>query len=707
MTARLHRRGQAAVLAVLLAGPARAGQPAAPPAQAAQPVFKTGTTIVEVDVTVTDREGRFVADLTRDDFEVLEDGRPQEIVRLYVVTGRTARDIPGRAPAPAAAGEPGAGPPPVAPRRVFVLFFDVEHLQAGAFKRLQDAAVTFLSQEFQPEDIGGVVMGSTMVGNRLTTDREALVTAVRQATPRGDKTARRAELLEWPRLSSDAEAVRIALADDRDVLDQVVRRACQDDPSACRWADPTPMVLEKARRIVAELRPAARRTVMALQALASGLARLPGRKTIFLLTEGFFVEESWADLRQIVGAAARANVRIYSLDARGLDARPANDPRQLSAMDSGGGVPLDAYNTLEDGPNALAVDTGGYPIRHTNKFAEAMAEIARDASHYYVIAYSPTNAAMDASFRAITVRVARAGVRVRARRGYVASPPARSGAPPDSSPAGSAGAAPRPVEAATAARPAPAATPPVPAPPTVADTTAAPAGSAPGVHLRPDLSVRVAELAERGSEDAASGGSLAREGWDHYAKGDLEGAEPRLERAVAQPGAAPWAWYVLGFTKLGLHKPGEAARAWERVRAAVPEFQAVYLDLADAYLQLGDAARALETLRAAEMRWPDEPEVLNALGTVQVRRGSLDEAIATFERAVAARPADALASLNAARTYELRYYKMRRWVAAWARWVDNPDDLAKAIAHYERYLAIGGPYADEARAAVERLRWVR
>src|ERR1051326_9611471 len=84
----------------------------------------------------------------------------------------------------------------------------------------------------------------------------------------------------------------------------------------CKSLDPEPMVMEKARTIVGELRPAARRTVMTLQALASGLARVPGRKTIVLVSEGFFVEESWADLRQIVGAAARSQLRISRLDPR-------------------------------------------------------------------------------------------------------------------------------------------------------------------------------------------------------------------------------------------------------------------------------------------------------------------------------------------------------------------------------------------------------
>ena len=149
------------------------------------------------------------------------------------------------------------------------------------------------------------------------------------------------------------------------------------------------------------------------------------------------------------------------------------------------------------------------------------------------------------------------------------------------------------------------------------------------------------------------------------------------------------------------------ARSWERVRAAVPEFEAVYLDLADAYLQLDDSGRALEILRVAQARWPGDPDVLNAVGTVQVRRGSLNDAIEIFDKAIAARPNDALAHLNLARTYELRYYKMRRYSRIDGRWIDNPEDIKRAIQSYETYLKLGGPYEDEARAAIERLRWVK
>ena len=179
-------------------------------------------------------------------------------------------------------------------------------------------------------------------------------------------------------------------------------------------------------------------------------------------------------------------------------------------------------------------------------------------------------------------------------------------------------------------------------------------------------------------EERGEGSDLASKGWDRYGRGDLEGAETLLGRAAALPGAAPWVVYALGFSELGLGKPAEAARSWERVRAAAPEFEAVYFDLADAYGQLhGIPDRAVAVLRLAEARWPKDAEVLNAIGTIQVRRGALDDALKSFQQAADREPGDGLAHLNLARTCELRYYRMRRYSNAAGRWFDNPDDMKR------------------------------
>ena len=77
-----------------------------------------------------------------------------------------------------------------------------------------------------------------------------------------------------------------------------------------------------------------------------------------------------------------------------------------------------------DGTNSLAVDTGGFAIRNENNFGRALDEIQRDAGTYYVVGYIPAKDTFDGKYRAISVKVNRPGIKVRARRGYLAVAPA-------------------------------------------------------------------------------------------------------------------------------------------------------------------------------------------------------------------------------------------------------------------------------------------
>jgi len=717
-----------AVLALVASGRGADLQPdQTAAAQVAQAPFRAATTTVEVDVIVRDRSGKFVTGLTPADFEVTEDGAPQQVHSMYLVEGRSVTKTAGAGPGEGT-GAAGAGLLPAAStQRVFVLFFDQEHLDSGGFKRLQDAAVSFLGTEFQQGDVGGVLIGGTMIGNRLTTEREVLVQAVKNAKFSQSQAFRKADLQDWPRIT-EIEATRIALVNDKDVLDQVVRRATQEagGGGGGRGAavDYEPQVRSKAAQIVAELRPAAARTIKTLLGLLNGLGRVPGRKTVVMMTDGFWVEESWGELRSIVGLAARGNVRFYSIDAQGLK-RGSNttDLNQMTPMETAGEIPTGAYNTIEDGPNSIAWDTGGYYIRKTNDFKSAFTEIVADTSTYYVLGYTPASETLDGRFRPIKVNVKRDGVTVRARKGYLAVPAAASPAVPR---APAAPAAPAPANAAAPPAPAPraetaqagagatypaGAVPPsavtaAPTPP-VAAAPSPPSAAAPvePIALRPDSSMRVRDLAST-AQGSGPGARAASEGWNLYGKGDLEGAE-RLLAQAAQQGAAPWVHYALGFARIGLRKPVEALQSWERVLAAAPEFEPVYLDLADVYVQLDETDRAIDTLRAAERRWPADADVLNAVGTIQVRRNALSEAIETFERAAKANPNEPLAFFNLGRTYELRYFAMRRFSKPNSRWMDNPEYLNKAIENYEVCTKLGGPHEADARAAIDRLRNIR
>ena len=165
--------------------------------------------------------------------------------------------------------------------------------------------------------------------------------------------------------------------------------------------------------------------------------------------------------------------------------------------------------------------------------------------------------------------------------------------------------------------------------------------------------------------------------------------------------------YALGQSSYALKQYRDAVNAWERVRASNPEFEPVYFDLVDGYLQGKDYDQAIRIMRAAGERWPHDPEVFNALGVVQVARGALDDAVGSFQQAVRAAPQDGTGYFNLAKTLELRYGKSRHYIRPLGRWIANERDREAAVELYKRYLEIGGAFEASAREALARLEWGR
>jgi VWFA-related protein len=138
-----------------------------------------------------------------------------------------------------------------------------------------------------------------------------------------------------------------------------------------------------------------------------------------MISEGFFSSEVRPDVPQIAGAAARAGITIYTLNARGtrgVGGRIMPD----ASLDRGTLSTLG--DSSEEGLDVLAGETGGMAIRYTDNFRQALGRIASDTSTYYVLAYSPENVTLDGKFRRIELKTKWEGVEIRARRGYVASP---------------------------------------------------------------------------------------------------------------------------------------------------------------------------------------------------------------------------------------------------------------------------------------------
>ncbi len=383
-----------------------------PDAQQTPPrsVFRVGRDVVSVDVVVRDRSGAIVRGLTAADFEVREDGRPQEIVSFTfeevtdkpvairsadLLTGVEARMANPSSSAPAPRPVPMTSDA-VAGHRLIALVFDVSSMQPEDVQRAVDSAQKYVDEKMTPSDLVAIAtVGSTLsVLTDFTADRAKVAGALGTlAYTEGTATA--------PPAASTVETDEAA--------------AAADDATGTDAAE-----LDLFNNDV---------RLRALKTLAEALSPIEQKKAILYFSAGMqrSGQDNQVELRSAINAAVRANVTIYPVDTRGLQAIvPGGDARQASgrgtAMFSGRGVEQQFAQlaSSQDTLTSLAADTGGRAFTDTNDFGEAFARVQRDMSAYYLLGYSTTNTTRDGRFRRIQVRAKRDGLRVEARAGYYA-----------------------------------------------------------------------------------------------------------------------------------------------------------------------------------------------------------------------------------------------------------------------------------------------
>jgi tetratricopeptide (TPR) repeat protein len=229
---------------------------------------------------------------------------------------------------------------------------------------------------------------------------------------------------------------------------------------------------------------------------------------------------------------------------------------------------------------------------------------------------------------------------------------------------------------------------------------AAPASEPNVLRVRPLAESHVMDLAGGDWSDAA-----ARAGWEAYQRGELEAARAALAPIAARPVAPSWVEYVLGQADYALGEFKDAAVAWERVRTRQPQFQPVYLDLADDYVKINERRKALEVLKTARQRWPANADVLNAQGVIEAGGGDLDAAIKVFRETIALAPKETITYLNLGKALEMQYFQKRHnlQLLNWGSGANEERERLEAIKVYDQYLATGGPYGDLAKEGIARL----
>ena len=379
-----------------------------------QPTFRASTALVQVDAIVLDDEGRFVEGLRPEDLVLLENGKPQRIELFYMVS----HDPVTRASMVAADA---GGQPAAAAHRLFIIVFDEGHLSSESLMRLRKGAEAFIMEHIGPGDVGGVFANGSLYQGRITTDKGALLAGVRAATSAVEnRQTLLAAFREFPQVPSEHDALRIAEGS-REVAERLAQEACRAEPVLCEVEGFNEGVQrrieQKARFYVRSARTLADRTVQTVSAISDSLARFSGRKTLVLLSEGFFSEDARSAIERVAGHAARAGVTVYAIDGRGLTPATGN-----SDALSTGRARSTVFDSGEEGPAILTERTGGFVVRGIDDMDRAFDMVARDTSTYYVIGYSPADTRMDGKFRKIEVKTAIDGATVRARKGYTATP---------------------------------------------------------------------------------------------------------------------------------------------------------------------------------------------------------------------------------------------------------------------------------------------
>lgn len=414
----------ALMCALLSAPPTWAQRPQEPRRQDQPDVLRVYTELVQTDVMVFDRQGRFVNDLKREDFELRIDGKLRPVEFFERVTAGSRSEETQLAAARGAANGRGdansPGPIPLDRGRPVFFYIDDLHLDLSSVNRTRNLLTRFVDHEMGQNDEAAITSASGQIGflQQLTDNKTVLRAALERLKFRNYSV----QDYDRPTMT-EYQALRID-NNDRDVTDYFVDEMLKLIPGISRESALS-LIVGRAHGLLAQAGRITSDSLAGLEALVKSAKTIPGRKLIFFISDGFFLDRrnSGADytLQRITSAAAKSGVVIYSIDARGLVAGLTD--ASSSQFDPGGRLQRGAMGELsasQDGLNALARDTGGKAFFNSNALEPAVGRALKETSNYYLLAWKPDQETKASSkFRRIEVKVAgKSGLTVQVRRGF-------------------------------------------------------------------------------------------------------------------------------------------------------------------------------------------------------------------------------------------------------------------------------------------------
>jgi VWFA-related protein len=395
------------------------------PAQNGTFTIESKVDVAVVPVLVRDAHGHAIGDLKKEDFQILDNGKPQ------MVTGFTIQQRAGLE-----TGTPGAQPSAgltvtpqwaVVPNRFIVFLFDDMHLSAGDLALAQKAGTKMLAGSLTESDMAAVVSISGCTNSGFTRDLAVLQDAIMKLHPQG---MYRATGSECPNLDYH-QADLIANKHNSAALEAAIDETFSCSPGLGMRNLAESMAESAATRSVAMGDQDVRVTLLALGEYVRRMAALPGSRTLILVSPGFLIlnPESRSEESHIMDTAAQSNVTVSALDARGLytleiDAsertRGSAQTAQLKSE-----YHRDSMSLSEDVMAELADGTGGTYFHNSNDLEGGFKRLTTAPEYLYLLEFSVKNVKQDGTYHRLKVKVDRSGLNLQARHGYFAPKPVK------------------------------------------------------------------------------------------------------------------------------------------------------------------------------------------------------------------------------------------------------------------------------------------
>lgn len=411
--------------------------PLATPAES-MPRLRIETQEVLVPVVVRDRKGRAIGNLTRDDFTVLDQGKPKAIAGFNMIESAKAYDATRSAGAASLPTGPDAtGINPAAPNRFVVFLFDDRHVSSSDLAVVQKAATRMMDDTRSPADFAAVLSLSG-ANSGITRDRAVLKSAitrltVHRASQHGAEDCPDIDYNSADKIIHQHDPVEFQLAvlKAKKCSHLNIFQPSQGPILSGNVSDPGDpfqrMAMAAATRELQEGEEDEHQTLVQIEAVVRAMSKLQGQRVLILLSPGFLslAPDAIAFKSEILNEAAGANVVINALDVRGLYAGnvDASQGQSAALSQTTGQTSSDHLNGMQADENAmaeLAHGTGGTFFHNNNDLLGGLESLAAAPEYMYLLGIPLRDVKTNGTFHQLKVKVNKRDLEVQARRGYFA-----------------------------------------------------------------------------------------------------------------------------------------------------------------------------------------------------------------------------------------------------------------------------------------------